>query len=189
MADVVDMIMDDHREVERMFDQLMDEPDKRPLVLPVVSALLIAHSRAEEAEVYPAARDEAGESDEVEHSQAEHVEADRLLERLAGMDPGDSGFETALQELIDAVKHHVEEEESSVLPGLRARLSPERLAELGEAFAQQRAEHLGELPGQATREELLTQAQNADIDGASSMSKMELKGALLAMANEEEEDE
>ena len=186
MPDVVDMIMDDHREVERLFDRLMTEPENRALVLPTVTALLIAHSRAEESEVYPAARDEAGEADEVEHSQAEHVEAEQLLTQLAGMDPTDVGFETTLQELIDAVQHHVEEEESSVLPGLRVQLSAERLAELGEAFSQQRAEHLGETPGEATREEMLQQAENADIEGASSMSKAELKRALESKAEEEE---
>jgi len=189
MTDVVDMIMSDHREVERLFDQLMNEPEKRPLVLPVVTALLIAHSRAEESEVYPAARDEAGESDEVEHSQAEHVEAEQLLEQLAGMTPDDAGYEATLKELIDAVQHHVDEEESSVLPGLRTRLSADRLAELGEAFATQRAEHLGEMPGESTRDELLQQAQNAGIEGPSSMSKAELKRALEAKAEEEEGDE
>ena len=189
MTDVVDMIMDDHREVERLFDRLKHEPESRALVLPAVTALLIAHSRAEESEVYPAARDEAGEADQVEHSQAEHVEAEQLLEQLAGMDPGDVGFETTLQELVDAVQHHVDEEESSVLPGLRERLSAERLAELGEAFAQQRAEHLGEAPGEATRDELLQQAANAGIEGASSMSKAELKSALEAKAEEEESEE
>jgi len=39
MSDVVDMIMDDHREVEGLFDQLLREPEKRALVLPVVTAL------------------------------------------------------------------------------------------------------------------------------------------------------
>ena len=189
MTDVVDMIMDDHREVERLFERLKREPESRALVLPVVTALLIAHSRAEESEVYPAARDEAGEADDVEHSQAERVEAEQLLEQLAGMEPGDAGFETTLEELIDAVLHHVEEEESSVLPGLRQKLSAERLAELGEAFAQQRAEHLGEEPGEATRDELLQQAENSGIEGTSSMSKAELKRALEAKAEEEEEDE
>lgn len=189
MADVVDMIMADHREVERLFDQLMSEPDQRPLVLPVVTALLVAHSRAEEAEVYPAARDEAGEADEVEHSQAEHVEAEEILTKLAGMDANDAGYESALQELIDAVKHHVEEEESTVLPGLRAQLSAARLAELGEAFARLREEHLGEQPGEATRAELLIQAQNAGIEGSSTMSKAELEKALKAKAAEEESDE
>ena len=189
MPDVVDMIMDDHREVERLFDRLMHEPESRALVLPVVSALLIAHSRAEEAEVYPAAADEAGEADDVAHSQAEHVEAEGILKKLAGMEPGDAGFETTLKELVDAVKHHVDEEESSVLPGLRSKLSAARLAELADAFSQARAEHLGEAPGEATREDLLQQAVNAEIDGASSMSKAELKRALEAKAKKEEEEE
>jgi len=189
MSDVVYMIMDDHREVERLFDQLLREPEKRALELPVVAALLIAHSRAEESEVYPAARDEAGEADEVEHSQAEHVAAEQLLEQLAAMDPDDVGFESTLRELTDAVQHHVDEEESTVLPGLRTQLSPARLAELGEAFAQQRAEHLGEMPGETSRDDLLQQAENADIEGASSRSKAELKRALAAKAEEEEDEE
>lgn len=189
MADVVDMIMSDHREVERLFDQLLREPAKRPLVLPVVTALLIAHSRAEESEVYPAARDEAGEAEEVEHSQAEHVVAEQLLEQLSAMDADDGDFESTLRELIDAVQHHVEEEESTVLPGLRTQLSASRLAELGEAFAQQRAEHLGEEPGGATRDDLLQQAENAGIEGSSSMSKAELRRALDAKAQEEEEED
>lgn len=57
MADVVDLITQDHREVEALFERLEKEPDQRPMLVPVVAALLVAHSRAEEAEVYPAARD------------------------------------------------------------------------------------------------------------------------------------
>jgi hemerythrin superfamily protein len=189
MTDVVDMIMDDHREVERLFDRLLDEPESRALVLPTVTALLIAHSRAEEAEVYPAARDEAGESEDVEHSQAEHVEAEEILMRLAGMDATDPEYEATVRELVDAVTHHVEEEESKVLPGMRANLSPERLVELGEAFAEARNAHLGELPGEATKDDLLAQASNAGIEGAASMSKTQLQEALASKAAEESADE
>lgn len=67
MPDVVEMIMADHREVERLFDILKNQPDQRAMVLPTVAALLIAHSRAEETEVYPVARTEAGETEEVAH--------------------------------------------------------------------------------------------------------------------------
>ena len=49
-ADVVDLIMQDHREVERLFEELRTSPDKRPNLVPVLTALLTAHSRAEEAE-------------------------------------------------------------------------------------------------------------------------------------------
>jgi hemerythrin-like domain-containing protein len=149
-ADVVDLIMADHREVERLFELLNQQPATRGLNFPVLCALLIAHSRAEEAEVYPVATDEAGETDEVAHSQGEHAEAEQMLERMAAMDPDSAEFDAALEELIHAVNHHVEEEESRVLPGIKQRLSDGRRAELAEAFVAARTEHLGDRPGQAT---------------------------------------
>lgn len=173
--DVVDQIEKDHREIERLFELLRTDPGQRDLAVTEVMALLVAHSRAEEAEVYPVARDEAGETEEVEHSQEEHAEAEAILERLAAMDANDPQYESVLKELVDSVKHHVEEEESTVLPGMRDRLSDDRRAELGEAFLASRAEHLGEKPGEATREELAQQARNLGVGGVGSMSKAELR--------------
>lgn len=131
--DVVDLIEQDHREVERLFDEMRSNPEQRPLLLPTLTTLLTAHSRAEEAEVYPVARDEAGESEEVAHSQEEHAQAEALLTRLADTDPQSSTFDEVLDELVQAVTHHVEEEETNVLPGMRERLDDRRLAELGGA--------------------------------------------------------
>ncbi|MEU4191934.1 hemerythrin domain-containing protein [Kribbella sp. NPDC026611] len=173
--DVVDLIMQDHREVERLFDELKENPEKRPTLLPVLTTLLTAHSRAEEAEVYPVAASEAGEKEDVSHSQQEHIEADQLLAKLAGTDPESPDFDKVLQNLIDAVSHHVDEEESKVLPGMKAHLSEERRSELGEAFVASRKQHLGEQPGDMTREELAKQAQNAGISGTSGLSKDELQ--------------
>ncbi|WP_433271964.1 hemerythrin domain-containing protein [Actinosynnema sp. CS-041913] len=178
MPDVVDLIMADHREVERLFDELKNHPEKRPLLVPVLSAVLTAHSRAEEDSVYPVARDEADESDEIAHSQEEHVEAEQLLAKLVGTDPTSPRFDQVLEKLVEGVLHHVEEEESKVLPGMRSRLDSTRRDELGRAFAESRARHMGELPGQATKEELLAQAQNAGISGASGMSKAQLEKQL-----------
>jgi hemerythrin superfamily protein len=183
-SDVVDLIMQDHREVERLFDELRDTPEKRPNLVPVLTTLLIAHSRAEEAEVYPVAAAEAGEADDVAHSQEEHVQAEKLLEQLAGADPESSAFDDMLKDLVDAVTHHVEEEESKVLPGMRDRLSESRLAELGEAFAAARRQHLGEQPEDTTREDLLQQARNAGVSGTSGLSKEELKQKLQSEAEE-----
>ncbi len=176
--DVVDLIMADHREVERIFDAMREDPDSRPLLLPTVTTLLIAHSRAEEAEVYPAARNEAGEADEVAHSQEEHAAAEELLVQLKNMSHTSTDFDSTLEDLIEAILHHVEEEEESVLPGLRTSLSPERLAELAEAFIEARADHMGDQPGEATKEELLIAARNAQVEGASSMSRNELQEAI-----------
>ena len=183
-VDVVELIKSDHREVERLFDLLKKQPATRRLNFPVLCSLLIAHSRAEEAEVYPVAKDEAGETDEVAHSQGEHAEAEQMLERMSAMDPDSAEFGSALDELVHAVSHHVEEEESRVLPGIRQRLSESRRTELAEAFVAARTDHLGDRPGQATRDDLRQQASNAGLAGVSNSSKDEIKEDLLAHAQE-----
>ena len=178
MPDVVDLIMQDHREVERLFAELKEHPEKRPLLVPVLTAVLTAHSRAEEAEVYPVAKDEAGETEEVAHSQEEHAEAEQLLLKLSETDPTSPAFDDVLDKLVESVTHHVEEEESTVLPGMRERLDERRREELGLAFAESRARHMGDRPGEESREELLTQARNAGLSGASGMSKAKLEKEL-----------
>ena len=185
--DVVELIKADHREVERLFEQLRSQPATRALNFPVLCSLLIAHSHAEEADVYPVAKDEAGETEEVAHSQGEHAEAESMLERMSEMDPDSAEFESALEELVEAVTHHVEEEESKVLPGMQQRLSEGRRAELAEAFISTRIEHLGDRPGDATRVDVVQQAANADLDGRSAKSKEQLKEDLLAKAEASEE--
>ncbi len=175
--DVIDLIMQDHRELERMFEQLRSEPDSRAGLVPVLTTLLTAHSRAEEAEVYPAARSEAGESENVEHSQEEHLLADRLMLELGNLDPATAAFDDKLAELVDAVTHHVEEEEKTVLPGMRS-LTEERRAELGEAFLSSRLEHLGDQADDITKAELEQQAANIDM-ATSGKSKAELQDDLL----------
>lgn len=180
-TDVVDLIMNDHRELEKIFDTLLNEPDKRAALVPVMTTLLTAHSRAEESEVYPAAREAGGEED-VEHSQKEHLEADQLAKAVADTDPGSPDFPAALRQLVDAVKHHVEEEEETVLPGLRARVDDARRQELGEAFLAARKEHLGAQPADITKAELEQQAANAGVTGATSMGKSELQETLEAEA-------
>jgi hemerythrin superfamily protein len=177
-ADVVDLIMADHREVERLFDELKQHPDKRPLLVPVLASLLTAHSRAEEAEVYPVAKSEAGETDEVAHSQQEHAEAEQLLKQLTECDPESARFDEVLTKVVESVTHHVEEEESNVLPGMRKRMDAARLGDLGKAFATSRARHLGDWPGEASRAELQTQARNLGMQGASGMSKEQLEQKL-----------
>jgi hemerythrin superfamily protein len=177
MNDVVDLIVQDHRELQRMFEELRSDPSKRRALAPLMSTLLFAHSRAEESEVYPRAR-AAGVGDDVEHSQEEHLQADQLAERLASLDPESGEFGDVLEQLVDAVTHHLEEEEESVLPHMRERMTADDLADLGDRFLAARAEHLGDQPDDMTKEQLEQQARNIDLEGASSMSKSELKSEL-----------
>lgn len=184
MNDVVELILKDHREVERLFEQLRTDPASRPGSLPVLTTLLFAHSRAEESEVYPVVADEVGAAEHVEHSQEEHVEADELLAKLAETDPESADFLTALEEVVKAVSHHIEEEEETVLADMRSGLSEERRAELGEAFLAERQKHLGDQPEDITRDELRQQAANMDVSAPSGATKDELQQTLRDAAGE-----
>lgn len=184
--DVVDLIVQDHRDMQQMFDRLRSGDGDRALLFEQMAAVLTAHSRAEEAEVYPAI-EKAGDSDDVTHARQEHAEADDLLATLKTLDPDSTEFGEKLTKLIDAVSHHIEEEESSALPALREAVGTDRLAELAEAFAARRGEELrtGPSPRQVggtevTKDELYEKAVEYDIPGRAQMNKDELWDAVKA---------
>ncbi len=139
MLDVVDLIIQDHRELERLLNRLEDEPASRPAVLPLLATLLRAHRRAEVSEIYPAT---AAEDIEV-GGLREYRETDRILDRLDECDPAGEEFEVALADLADAVTRHLEEDEETVLPHLHRTLDEAQLDALARDFLTSREEHLG----------------------------------------------
>lgn len=174
--DVTELIKADHDALREVLEKLKSGgAAERALLLPVAASMIVAHSRAEESQVYPVARNEAGESDQVAHSQEEHAEAEQVLAQLCASDPASKQFEQTLSELAGDLTHHMEDEEESVLPGMREALSADRLDELATAFLQTRREHWGDQPMEPTRADLLAQARNAGVPSASSKSKSELE--------------
>ncbi|WP_019819360.1 hemerythrin domain-containing protein [Saccharomonospora saliphila] len=134
--DLVTVIVDDHRAVERVFGELeqgVGDARRRRDLADHVIAELVRHSVAEEQYLYPAARRHLDDGDEVaDHEIAEHAEAEELMKRLDGVDATDARFDELLRELMDAIRHHVEDEENDLLPRLRAACEPSELADLGE---------------------------------------------------------
>jgi hemerythrin superfamily protein len=142
-ADAITLIKNDHRILETLFGMLQDPQRDRPALVAEVEARLTAHSWAEEEKVYPAlVIAEPGEAPEVYHGVEEHHEATELLYKLKLADPTSADFDTALQKFVDAVKHHVEEEESEILPDLAEAVDRARLEELGAAFEERRLDVL-----------------------------------------------
>jgi hemerythrin-like domain-containing protein len=135
--DVVDVLTADHREFDRIFTQLEElrgqtGPDaltrKRELVDEVTIGL-VKHSVAEETQVYPRVEKQV-DKEEAEHSKEEHAEAEETMKRLERMDADDPGFDDAVQELINEIRHHVEHEESRMFTELRASFTREQLVEM-----------------------------------------------------------
>ncbi|PRX99675.1 hemerythrin domain-containing protein [Allonocardiopsis opalescens] len=133
--DLIEVIISDHREVEAVFAQLEapgTPPEHRKRLADHVIAELVRHSVAEEQYMYPAARRALPDGDEIaDHEIEEHAEAERVMKDLEGLEPTDPRFDEALRTLIDDIRHHVEEEETDLLPRLREACSAEELRSLG----------------------------------------------------------
>jgi hemerythrin superfamily protein len=136
-SDAVTLIMNDHRVMEQLFDRLRTGAGDRQLLLDEIAARLTAHSHAEELQVYPSLP-----TDEAHHGADEHHEAERMLHDLQRMGPDDEAFAERLDDFIAAVGHHVEEEETTVLPTLRDAVGDAKLIEIGAAFERVRLEEL-----------------------------------------------
>jgi hemerythrin superfamily protein len=179
--DAITLITQDHREMERLFERLENERDQRPRLLDEVEAMLTAHSEAEEDEVYPVVVRTTGEVPQIRHSAEEHKEAEELLAKLRDCDPDSDTFDQRLREFVDAVKHHVEEEESEILPALKRAVGAKRVTELGEAFSRRRAEVLERFDPASDsipKQRLYEQARHLDVPNRSKMSKEELAEAV-----------
>lgn len=172
------LIRDDHEQMRRLFEDL-EVREHRPLAAPVLLALLAAHSRAEEAEVYPALRNGSDDNEAVAHSQEEHAEADRLVERLVQADLDDDEFDRTLRSLVKAVNHHIEEEESTVLT-IADGLPEDEQRQLGASFVAARSAALISISDHLTRSQLEQQARNEGASGIRSMTREQLKHAVTA---------
>jgi len=179
--DVIELIKQDHREIERLVEQLDRHPVRRPLLAPTLAALLTAHHRAEEEAIYPVAR-QAGGSEEIARGQQEHLRTEELLVKLAQVDADDAAFDAVLTQLSDVVTGHVKLEESEVLPALRERIDEEQLGSLAEAFLRSRTKHYGELPLDRRVSDLRQQARNIGLVGVSDRAKSELEDLLRKLA-------
>jgi hemerythrin superfamily protein len=147
--DVVELILADHREFERLLRELRDRTADRPAALARLSDLLVAHAVAEEQEVYPQLERAAPEdAEEIEHGAEEHAEGHEALLALQRTDASDDeAFEEALEELSEALTHHLDEEERDVLNAARENVPDDQRASLGEAFLRVRNELLEGSPG------------------------------------------
>ncbi|MFI9648015.1 hemerythrin domain-containing protein [Streptomyces sp. NPDC052040] len=142
--DVVELILQDHRRMEDLFRLMRSVEADREAALREFADLLIAHALAEEAKVYPALkRYKDIDDEEVEHGEHEHDEGNRaLLALLEVEEVGSEEWDTRLEELAEAIAHHTDEEERTILNGARENVAMARREELGAAFLQERGRGL-----------------------------------------------
>ena len=127
-----DLLDHQHREVEKLFEEIEKAKDKRQKtrLFSELLANLVAHDAIEREVFYPACQERLGRTDLLGEALVEHglvefslYQADRSL--------GDDDFDFKVQVLSEVVSHHVEEEEKELFPKVKKALGKELLAELG----------------------------------------------------------
>jgi hemerythrin superfamily protein len=141
--DAIELLTSDHRTVEQLFadyERGLQGPQAKREVVDRITRELSIHAAIEEAYFYPEVTKALGEGGElVDESLHEHQEVKEILAALEDMDPTEAGYDQKVASLIADVRHHVEEEEGEMFPKLRAALSAEQLADIGEKLVDGKA--------------------------------------------------
>lgn len=141
--DANQVILRDHREVERLFKALerggaqADDPARRRELVRQLVRELSVHATVEEQLVYPALR-RAGADERVLDALEEHHAAKVTLWELERLPASSERFLPKVRLLAESVRRHVEEEERELLPLLESTFEAGPRRELGEAFERAR---------------------------------------------------
>jgi iron-sulfur cluster repair protein YtfE (RIC family) len=180
MSDVFTMLEHDHREVERMLAVLEkgEEGTEREQTVERLRAALTLHMDFEEDELYPLLAEL--DADKAQEANIEHRLAREGVAKMAELVTV-PGFGAALEMVKAGIAHHVEEEERELFPKLRKSYDDPTIKDLTLALRRRKREAglLAAELDEATKDELMEMARDAGIEGRSSMTKDQLKQALV----------
>lgn len=133
MPNPVQMIKDDHERMRGLFEQFHEaqSPDEQKRLVEQALIDLEAHAKVEEQILYPAARELVGDEMLVDLAEEEHHGAKAYIMELARMEPSDSHYVAKFTVLTEVVQHHMEEEETEMLPMIE-QVDSARLESIGE---------------------------------------------------------
>jgi hypothetical protein len=140
--DIVRLILEDHKPLKKLIKVLKDSErsfDERQHAFSEFAPLLVNHSKPEEQSLYVYMKDESELAEEGYEGDVEHALAEQLLNEIKGT--GNKNLWSArVKVLAELVEHHIEEEESELLPDFKKYAAMEDRIQLGEAFLRLKAE-------------------------------------------------
>src|SRR5438270_6791821 len=140
-SDVFAVLTEDHRNVERLFERFQQTND--PDVAREICDELTVHSMAEEELVYPvlAVKVQPGLAKEARH---EHQEAKDIIEQIDAALAEGGDLTPLVNQLQQAVQHHVQEEESDIFPLMREK-QPVMVEQMGDELLGRKKELLAKV--------------------------------------------
>jgi hemerythrin superfamily protein len=129
-----DLLRMDHTKVNTLFVEVQgsNDPQKIQEYFGQIYKDLSAHSAAEEQVVYPAIRSYYQDTQDLYNDQAEMK---RMLEQIKSMNPSATdNFKAQVQQLMQAVQAHVQQEENEMFPKISDNFSHEQEKEMATEF-------------------------------------------------------
>jgi hemerythrin superfamily protein len=129
----LEILKRDHQTVKGLFEETTRASDqrKRKDLFDKIDTELEIHAHIEETVFYPALEQHEELKDMVAEALEEHQEVKTLLEEIEQMGSESHDFGANLQELMECVEHHVEEEEGEMFPKIREVFDEGALDQLG----------------------------------------------------------
>jgi len=130
--DAIELLKDDHREVERMFKEFDNagSPDAQKRIAMEICDALTRHAALEEEIFYPEAREAISEPDIVDEAVVEHDTLKYLIAQIQSEELDEDMFRATVTVLKEYVEHHVEEEEKELFKQVKkADMDTEALGE------------------------------------------------------------
>lgn len=136
MAGAFELLKQDHRSVEQLFDKFAASGD--PEVALQICDELSVHATIEEEMIYPLLRAKVA-IELADEARDEHTAASNIIARIYAMESSDGELRAAVDELREVVTHHVQEEESEVFPQMEATL-PDTIGLLGDELIKRKGQ-------------------------------------------------
>ena len=132
--DPFELLISDHQKVSELFEQIENDEDQavQENTFAKIKQELTVHAEIEETYLYPLVRQYTETQELTAEAIEEHQEVKQLLAELNEMTPMDEDWEDTIQELKEAVEHHVEEEENEMFPKAKEILDEATINQLGE---------------------------------------------------------
>jgi len=148
--DAIKLLKEDHKKVKSLFREFEQAGDrayqtKRRIAEQAFTELEV-HSTIEEEFFYPAVREKADRDgmEIVAEGIEEHHVVKTLIEELKQLEPQDERFDAKFKVLTENVEHHIEEEESEMLPDAKETLGDD-IERLGDAMLRRKEELLSRM--------------------------------------------
>lgn len=136
------MIRMDHAHAVALFHKVTPDASEsvRDGAIKNLLAALEIHAQLEEELFYPCLRDNGVQSEALDKAVPEHAEMKSLIAKVRSLEGQRAAQDDAVCALVNAVLHHVADEETMLLPAAERFVGQQKLSELGAEMTKRRIE-------------------------------------------------